>query len=70
MYQTTFKELYRQDYLKKVEDFINFILYNLKNISKSEIKYPSVKYNNKKFHNKDIMIMLLLKKRLFYKYLC
>jgi hypothetical protein len=40
MYQDSFRGLYRQDYLKEIESFINFILYNMKNLV--EIKLISI----------------------------
>jgi hypothetical protein len=46
-----------------VEDFINFILSNLKNINDGKIRCPCVKCKNKKFHHKDVVTMHLLKKR-------
>jgi hypothetical protein len=33
MYRDSFKGLYRLDYLKGVDDFINFVFYKPKNIS-------------------------------------
>ena len=50
MYRDSPQELYRKGYYKGVEGFINFILSNLKNISRGEIKCPYVKCKNKKFH--------------------
>jgi hypothetical protein len=38
-----FKGLYKQDYLKWVKRFINFILSNMKNISEDEIACPYMK---------------------------
>jgi hypothetical protein len=49
--------------LEMVEDFINFILSNLKNINDGKIRCPCVKCKNKKFHHKDVVTMHLLKKR-------
>jgi len=54
--------LHRQDFLKEVEDFINFILYNPKNFSGNEIRCPCAKCKNKKFYHKDLVMMHLLKK--------
>jgi len=55
---------------QRVEDFINFILSNLKNIIECEIRCPCVKYKNKKFHHKDVVMMHLLKKEFVDKYFC
>jgi len=54
--------LYREDYCKGVESFINFALSNSKNISRGRIRCTCVKCKNKKFHQSNIMIMHLLKK--------
>jgi hypothetical protein len=70
MYRDFSKRLYRQDYLKGVEGFINFLLSNLKNINESEIRCLCVKCMNKKFHHKNIVMMHLNKKRFVEKYLC
>jgi hypothetical protein len=56
------QRLYREDYCKGVESFINFALSNPKNISGGRIRCTCVKCKNKKFHQSDIMIMHLLKK--------
>ena len=50
MYRDSPQELYRKGYYKALEGFINFILLNLKNISRGEIKCLYVKFKNKKFH--------------------
>jgi hypothetical protein len=39
----------KKDYLKRVESFINFILFNPKNISYDEIRCLCTKSKNKKF---------------------
>jgi hypothetical protein len=39
----------KKDYLKRVESFINFILFNPKNISYNEIRCLCTKSKNKKF---------------------
>jgi len=74
MYQDFFGWLYRQDYLKKIESSINFVLYNMKNISRDKIRYPCVKCKNKKFYHKDIVTIYLFKKsslrNTYVKYLC
>jgi hypothetical protein len=42
--------LYREDYYKRIEGFIDFALLNPKNISGGRIKCSCVKCENKKFH--------------------
>ena len=63
MYQDFFGELYRQDYLKGIKSFINFVFYNMKNISGDKISYLCTKCKNKKFHHKDVVTMYILKKK-------
>jgi len=64
MYRDLLEWLYTQDYLQGVASFINFVLFNMKNISANEIRCPCVKYENNKFHHKDIVMMHLFKKGL------
>jgi hypothetical protein len=54
--------LYREDYYKRIEGFIDFALLNPKNISGGRIKCSCVKCENKKFHQLDVVMMHLLKK--------
>ena len=63
MYQDFFGELYRQDYLKGIKSFINFVFYNMKNISENKIRYLCAKYKNKKFHHKNVVTMYILIKK-------
>jgi len=63
MYRDFSKRLYRQDYLKGVESFINFLLSNLKNINDSENRCLCVKCMNKKFYHKNIVMVHLIKKK-------
>jgi len=58
MNQNSPQELYREDYCKEIQDFINFILSNLNNISGGGIRYPCVKCKNKKFHQLDVVTMI------------
>jgi len=44
MYRDLLEWLYMQDYLQRVASFINFVLFNMKNISANEIRCPCVKY--------------------------
>jgi len=54
--------MYREDYYKRVEGFIDFTLLNPKNINGGGIRCPCVKCENKKVHQSDIVMMHLLKK--------
>jgi len=49
-----------KNYLQRV-DVINFILSNMKNISRGKIRYPYMKCKNKKLHHNDVVMMHLLK---------
>jgi len=62
MYRDLLEGLYTQDYLQGVVSFINFVLFNMNNISANKIRYPCVKYENNKFHHKNIVMMHQLKK--------
>jgi predicted GNAT superfamily acetyltransferase len=62
MYRDLLERLYTQDYLQGVESFINFVLFNMNNISANKIRCLCVKYENNKFHHKNIVMMHLLKK--------
>jgi len=64
IYQNSCKRLYRQDYLKRVEGFINFILFNWKNISEGKIRCSCMRCENKKFYLRDVVMIHLLKKGL------
>jgi hypothetical protein len=68
-YQDSPKRFYTQDYLQRVESFINFVLSKPKNISAGEIRCPFMKCNNKKSHYKNVVMMHLLKKGFIEKYL-
>jgi hypothetical protein len=63
-----------EDYCKEVEDFINFALLNLKNISGGRIICLCVMYKKKKFYQLDVLMMHLQKKkkqkRFVEKYIC
>ena len=52
-----------EDYCKEVEDFINFALLNLKNISGGRIICLCVMYKKKKFYQLDVLMMHLQKKK-------
>ena len=55
MYRNSPQELYREDYCKEIQDFINFILSNLNNISGGGIRCPYVKCKIKKFHQSNFV---------------
>ena len=54
MYRDSSQRLYREDYCKKVESFICFVLLNPKNISEGVIICPYMKCKIKKFHQSDL----------------
>ena len=70
MYLDSPQGLYREDYSRGVEGFIDFSLSNPKNITEEKIKCLCVKCKNKKFHKSYVVTMYLLKKKLVEKYLC
>jgi len=45
-----------QDFLEGVESFVNFILFNPKNISDNKIRHLCVKCKNKKLHHKNVIL--------------
>ena len=69
IYQNSPKKLFTQDYLQRIEGFINFVLSKPKNISAVEIRYPCITCKNKKSYYKDVVMMHLLKKEFIEKYL-
>ena len=62
MYRNSKKKLDRQDYVKGIEGFINFTLFNLKNISGEEIICLHMKSENKFFYHIVIVTVHLLQK--------
>jgi hypothetical protein len=62
MYIDSPEGLYRKDYSRRVEGFIDFSVSNMKNISEGKIKCLYVKCKNKKFLQSDVVMMHLLKK--------
>jgi len=62
MYRDSPKELYKKDYCKGVECFINFALSNPKNTGGGEIRCSCVKYKNNNFHRSDVIMIHILKK--------
>jgi hypothetical protein len=69
MYQVSLERLCMMDYCNEIESFINYALFNLKNISGISIRYPCKRCKNKKFLNPDIVIMHLLQKKVHEKIL-
>jgi len=70
MYQVSPEGLCTMDYCNEIESFINYALFNLKNISGISIRCSCKRCKNKKFLNPDIVIMHLLQKGFMKKYLC
>jgi hypothetical protein len=62
MYQVSPKGLHMIDYCNEVESFINYTLFNPKNISGGDISCLCKRCKNKKFLNLDVVIMHLLQK--------
>jgi hypothetical protein len=63
-------KLCMMNYCNGVEDFINYVLSNSRNISGGGIRCPCKRCKNKKFLDLDILTMHLLQKRFIEKYLC
>ena len=61
--------MFRENYYKKIEGFIYFVLSYKKNISGGQIKCSCVKCKSKKFHQIEVMVMHLPKKKFVEKYL-
>jgi len=70
MYQDSLKELRMMDYCNDVEDFINYVLYNPRNISGGGIRCSCKRCKNKKFLDLYVLTMHLLQKSFIKKYLC
>jgi hypothetical protein len=51
------------DYCNDVEDFINYVLYNPRNISGDGIRYSCKRCKNKKFLDLYVLTMHLLQKK-------
>jgi hypothetical protein len=51
------------DYCNGVQGFINYTLYNLRNISGGCIRCPCKRYKKKKFIDPDVVTMHLLQKK-------
>jgi len=62
MYLDSPQGLYREDYSRGVEGFIDFSLSNSKNISEGKVKCLCMKYKNKKFLQLDVVMTDLLRK--------
>jgi hypothetical protein len=57
------------DYCNEVDDFINYAIFNPKNISGTGIRYPCKMCENKKFLDLNIIAMHLLQKTIHGKYM-
>jgi len=69
MYQDSPKWLRRMDYCNEVHDFINYALFNLRNISRDDIRCRCKSCKNKKFLTLDVVMMRLLQKGFIKRYL-
>ena len=58
------------DYCNEVEDFINYALSNLRNISRGCIKCSCKRCKNKKKITLNVVMIHVLQKELIEKYLC
>ena len=63
-------KLRMMNYCNGVEDFINYVLSNPRNISGGGIRCPCKRCKNKKFLDLDVLTMHFLQKRFIEKYLC
>ena len=63
MYQDSPQELRRMNYCNGVQDFINYAISNLRNISGDGIRYLYKRCKNNKFLNPDVVMMYLLQKK-------
>ena len=70
MYQDSLKELRMMDYCNEVENFINYVLSNPRNISGCGIKCPCKRCKHKKFLDPDVVTIHLLHKGFMQEYLC
>ena len=70
MYRDSPEWLRRMDYYNGVQGFINYILFNPRNISGCNIRCPYKRCKNKKFIDPNIVTMNLLQKRFMERYLC
>ena len=60
MYQDSPKGLCRMDCCNRVQGFINYALFNSRNINENNIRCPCTRCKNKKFLDSDIVTMHLL----------
>jgi len=51
------------NYYNEVQVFINYALFNLRNISESDIRCPCKRCKNKKFLDPDVVTMHFLQKK-------
>jgi hypothetical protein len=64
MYRDSFEGLYRKYYLKRINSFINFILSNLKNISRVKVDVCTQSVRIKSSTIKMLWLCIYLKKSL------
>ena len=57
------------NYYNEVQGLINYALFNPRNISESDIRYPCKRCKNKKFLDPDIVTIHFLQKKVHKKYL-
>ena len=62
MYRNSPERLRRMNYCNGVQCFINYTLFNLRNISGNDIRCPCKMCKNKKFLDPDIVTMYFLQK--------
>jgi hypothetical protein len=70
MYQDSLKGLRRMDCYNRVRGFINYVLFNSRNINESNMRCPCTRCKNKKFLDSDIVTMHLLQKGFVKRYVC
>ena len=70
MYWVSSEGLRKMDYCNGVEGFINYVLYNPKNISRGNIRCPCKRCKKKRFLHPDVVTMHFLQKIFMKKYLC
>jgi hypothetical protein len=70
MYRDSPEGLRRINYCNEVQDFINYVLSNPRNISGNDIRCLCKRCKNKNFLDLDVVTMHLLQKRFMKRYLC
>jgi hypothetical protein len=70
MYQDSPEELHKIDYCNEIQGFINYAIFNPRNISEDGIRCLYKRCKNKKFLKPIVITMHLLYKWFMEKYLC